>query len=110
MDYGWMNLGSILLGLAGWAVPLVWMKKMADGKGRRSGPGVALSLGCCGAALWLQICYGDHLSAIRDWSAVMDTSSAVVKVALFLLASTLLLNMLLLWAERTLDAEEEEQP
>ena len=107
MNYSWLNLGSMLLGLTGWIAPLIWMKKMARGQVRRSGPGVALSLGCCGTSIWMQLWYGRHLVEIQDWSAILDTWPAVGWVALFLLATTLLLNFLLLWAEHTLDLEEE---
>ena len=63
MGYGWLNLGSVALGLAGWIAP--WLAFAGRG---RSGPGRRglwhiVSLGCCALALWFQLCYQRHLVA-----------------------------------------------
>ena len=93
MGYGWLNLGSVALGLAGWIAP--WLAFAGRG---RSGPGRRglwhiVSLACCALALWFQLCYQRHLVDIQDWSALLDTAGAVVKVSGFLLLTTLLDNL-----------------
>ena len=96
MNYGMLNLGSIALGLLGWAIPvlaLIWRKQ--PGRGSRLAP--VFSMGACGLAIWLQICYDEHLVNIMDWSALMDTIGAVRMLSLFLLVTTLLLNLVLIW-------------
>jgi len=40
----------------------------------------------------MQLFYTDHLVKIEDWSALMDTSSAVAMVSTLLLVVTILLN------------------
>ena len=93
MEYGWLNLGSVALGLAGWITPwLAFAGNGCSGLGRR-GLWHIVSLGCCALALWLQICYQRHLVEIQDWSALLDTAGAVGKVSGFLLVTTLLDNL-----------------
>lgn len=43
-----------------------------------------------------QICNNDHLVKIKDWSALSDTSEAVVSGALNLLLGTILFNVIAL--------------
>ena len=42
----------------------------------------------CALALLFQLVYNWHLVAIGDWSALMDTTGAVVKVSVVLVAVT----------------------
>jgi len=105
MDYGMLNLGSIVLGLAGWAIPIIQLRcLMKDKKGLGRYTHI-LSMGACCLAIWLQICYGEHLVMIEDWSALMDTVAGVRVVSMFLLAVTLLINLLTAYAEGAMDAE-----
>ena len=108
MGYGWLNLGSVVLGLAGWAVP--WFFLLGKGRPGLGGRGLwhIVSLGCCALALWFQIRYQRHLVDIQDWSALMDTSGAVAGISAFLLISTLLDNLLAwVWAKAYGRLEEE---
>lgn len=93
MGYGWLNLGSVALGLAGWIVP--WLALRGRGRAGAAGRGLwhVASLSCCALALWFQICYQRHLVDIRDWSALMDTAQGVVRVSALLLVTTLLDNL-----------------
>lgn len=105
MDYGMLNLGSIVLGLVGWALPILHVNQLA-----RRGKGLGrymhtLSMGACALAIWFQICYNEHLVNIGDWSALMDTIDAVRKVSIFLLVVTLLINLLVAYAEGIMDRE-----
>ena len=108
MDWGLLNLGSILCGMAGWILPCLSLRGKEPPPPGRQGRAAAASLGLCGLALWVQLWYQRHLVAIGDWPALMDTSGAVTKVGALLLASTLLLNLFLLaltGAERGKQAE-----
>ena len=89
MEYGWLNLGSIALGLAGWAVP--WLTFVKGSRAGLVGRGLwhIVSLGCCALALWFQICYQWHLVEIHDCAAILDTTDALVKVSGFLLFTTI---------------------
>lgn len=109
MDYGWMNLGSLLLGLLAWVLPLrEWTRRLNGGEERPlSGIGSAV---CCALSLLLQLLYGRHLVEIRDWSALMDTAGAVTVVAGILVAVTILLNLPLCIKGVFTDRENEHGP
>lgn len=102
-----LNLGSILLGLCAWGVPLYYLSRRVKNE-KRSGWPFVVSLGCCGTSLWFQLLYQSHLAAIGDVSAWMDTADAVAKVAGFLLAATLLLNAVTAWLDGRMGMEETE--
>jgi cytochrome c oxidase subunit 4 len=88
----WLNLGSLIFGLAAWILPVVRLAKR-DKADRRKGPLLsALSFGACAVSLCMQILYNDHLVKIEDWSALLDTSHAVASVSCLLLAGTILGN------------------
>lgn len=105
MDYGMLNLASIGLGLAGWAIPIIQVGRMAKEKRGLGRYTHILSMGACALAIWFQICYDEHLVNIGDWSALMDTIGAVRKVSIFLLVVTLLINLLVAYAEGVMDRE-----
>lgn len=85
------NLGSILLGLAAWALPLLYLMV-----GRRRGLFCGGSLALCALSLYLQLREVMYRTNIGDLSAVMDTINAVVLAANVLLVTTLVLNLLTL--------------
>ena len=59
------------------------------------------SAAACGAALYLQICYQNHLVQIHDVGAILDTTDALGFVAGVLLAVTLALDAFALAIWRT---------
>ena len=83
--YGWLNLASLVLGLAAWLLP-VW--SIFSKKTRKVG---ALSFALCSISLTCQIFYTQHLVTITDWSAIEDTHFAVTFAAAVLLAGTIAL-------------------
>ena len=105
MNYGLLNLGSVVLGLIGWAIPVVQLKRLAEGRKGLGRCTHILSMGACGLAIWLQICYDEHLVNIGDWSALMDTIGAVRGISVFLLITTLLINLLTASCESIIDSE-----
>lgn len=78
---------SLLLGLAAWALPFMAMSRRL-----RLGKALAASSLCCSASLWCQLVYQDHLITVQDWSALLDTSGALVRVAAVLVVITALLQ------------------
>jgi len=89
---GWLNLGSLVLGLIAWILPVVNL--VQHNKADRSNWIVfsVASVSACAVSLCMQIFYGNHLVKIEDWSALMDTSSAVASAAIMLLVVTVILN------------------
>ena len=104
MNYGMLNLGSVILGLAGWAIPVIQLRCLAKEKRGLGRYAHILSMGACGLAIWLQICYNEHLVNIGDWGALADTIDAVRSVSVFLLITTLLVNLLTASCESYFDA------
>lgn len=105
MNYGMLNLGSVVLGLIGWAIPVVQLRCMVKGKRGLGRYAHILSMGACGLAIWFQICYDEHLVRIGDWGALADTIGAARKVSVLLLVTTLLINLMVAFGEGSLDME-----
>lgn len=84
----WLNIGSILLGLVAWAIPVAAIC------GKKHRPGLSFAL--CSISLAFQIFYTQHLVSIGDWSAIEDTHYAVTLAAAVLLTITVVLNLIAL--------------
>ena len=93
---GWLNLGSLLLGLIAWILPVVNLVQHNKADRRNWMVFSVVSLSACAASLCMQLFYSAHLVTIEDWSALMDTSHAVALVAALLLAVTIILNAIAL--------------
>jgi len=104
IDYGWLNVGSLLLGLMAWTLPLVVVFRDRVLGDRVRGIVPVVSLASCSAALVLQIAYQNYLARIEDWSAIMDTSGSLVFVSSVLLVVTVALNILVVARRNKLDA------
>lgn len=85
--YPLLNLASLVLGLVSWALP-GWLLARPEGRRKKAGRVLVLSGTACALALVFQLVYQWHLVAIGDWSALMDTTGAVVKVSMVLVAVT----------------------
>ncbi len=91
---GWLNLGSILLGLIAWILPVINLMQRNRGNPETMVVLSVASVSACSLSLCLQIFYTSHLVQKEDWSALMDISPTVVVVASILLAGTLILNVI----------------
>lgn len=89
---GWLNLGSLVLGLVAWLLPVVNLVRSGKAGQRNFAVLSIVSVSTCAVSLCLQIFYTDYLVKIGDWAALMDTSSAVALVSATLLVITLVLN------------------
>lgn len=90
----WLNVVSLLLGLAAWALPLAALVL-------KRGNAFAFTSFCsCIFSLLSVILSLAHVVEIRDWSALMDTIGAFVFAATVLVIGTLLLNLALVWKKR----------
>ena len=93
---GWLNLGSLVLGLIAWILPVVNLAKHNKADHRNWVAFSVASVSACAISLCMQIFYQNYLVKIEDWSALMDTSSAVALVSTVLVAVTIVLNMITL--------------
>ena len=100
IDAGWLNVGSLILGLVAWIIPIISIMK---DKKRENMTWFALSIisfSACTVAICLQVFYNLHLVKIEDWSALMDTMRGVAVAATVLTIVTILLNTLTLFLYR----------
>jgi hypothetical protein len=87
---GLLNIGSLLLGLIAWVLPIV---SLTQNKNRKWVVFPIISISACAISLLFQLIYNYHLVKIEDWSALMDTTGAVVFAAVVLLTGTVVLNV-----------------
>ena len=87
------NLLSLLLGLAAWVLPFVGANRFIKEK-RGSFLFSLLSLVCCAASLLFQVFSLYYGVVIQDWSALMDTSRAILIACCVMTGGTLLANIL----------------
>ncbi|MEG2869772.1 MAG: hypothetical protein RR894_18730 [Terrisporobacter sp.] len=94
MDYGWLNIGSLLFGLIAIIIPIIKfiMQDKSDSKNLGILPGISIS--ACAISLCMQILYANHLVNIQDWTALMDLTDTVAKVSVGLLIATITLNII----------------
>lgn len=90
-----LNLASLILGLAAWCLPQMAFLRSND-HGRHLSFFLAASGLCCSISLLLQLVYARHLTAVQDWSALLDTAGAVVAAGVVLTAGTFLSHLLAL--------------
>lgn len=98
-----LNPASLVLGLIAWVLPIVNLM-LYKKHFHWHWPAVSvLSISSCAISLCLQIFYNNYLVKIADWSALLDTTDAVVFAAVVLLIVTITLNVitLLVYYDRT---------
>lgn len=93
-DYSWLSIGSLVLGLVAWLLPVFSIVQHHKRKNEFPFMVSILSMGACAIALWFQISYNSYLVQIQDWSALMDTTSTLNWVAVVLLIVTIALNII----------------
>lgn len=89
------NIGSLILGLIAWIIPL-----LAIGKKYRFALCCIGSLSCCLVSLLLQLLEIKRRVDLGDWSALMDTINAVILAAVVMLVVTLISNAIALFSHR----------
>ena len=92
--YGWLNLGSLVLGLIAWVLPIISLAKQNKDNNKSWVLLSILSISACVISLCFQIIYNDYLVRKEDWSALMDTSKGVVRLSVLLAVVTIVLNVI----------------
>ncbi|MDT9025078.1 MULTISPECIES: hypothetical protein [Rossellomorea] len=92
--YGFLNIGSLLLGLIAWILPIASLAKRNKENNNTWVIFSIVSISACVVALIFQILYNDYLVRIEDWSALMDTSKGVVRLSSLLAIGTIGLNVI----------------
>ena len=94
------NLASLLLGLAAWFLPLWGLRRQSRKAGAEAALWCWAGALCCADALYFQLRYGDSYVQAGDWSALMDTSDTAVWLSGFLLATSCVMQLAVLFAAR----------
>jgi hypothetical protein len=93
---GLLNVGSLVLGLMAWILPVVNLAQYNKNDNRKRVIISIMSISACAISLCFQILYHYHLVKMEDWSALMDITGSVAFAAAFLLIVTILLNTITL--------------
>lgn len=93
---GYLNIGSLVLGLIAWMLPIANLARRGEAERGTWAILSIASLIACSLSLFCVIVYLDHLAKIEDWSAIMDTSGAFVLASTVLIAGTVALNAIML--------------
>ena len=88
------NIGSLVLGLISWIIPVVVIYKCSKRDNR--GKFIGISFTSCGLALLLQLFEIRHRVYLHDWSALLDTIDILSGVAVILVLVTIILNSIAL--------------
>lgn len=86
-----LNVGSLIFGLAAWALPFLSL-----GKRDRFAFCCLGSFGCCILSLLLQLFEVKNRVNLEDWSALMDTMHAVVLAAVVMIVVMVVCNLIAL--------------
>jgi len=89
-----IGLGSILLGSIAWIFPIVNLTRRKKSENKSWIAFSITSVSACAITLFIQIVSLNHMVDIEDWSAIMDTTNALVFVSSVYLFITLALNLI----------------
>ncbi|MBD8520872.1 hypothetical protein [Lysinibacillus fusiformis] len=95
-----LNVGSLALGFIALLLPIAILSATSKQIQNYRLMISILSLSACAISISFQLFYNFHLVKIEDWSALMDITRSSVLAVLFLLVSTILLNILVLIFKR----------
>jgi len=99
----WFNVGSLVLGLVAWVLPIINLAKYNKTKNRNWIVLLFASMSVCSISVLFQIVYQKHLVQIEDWSAIMDTIWGVLFVSTVLIGVTITLNLITIFKYRKLN-------
>lgn len=91
-----LMLGSLILGLTAWIIPVVNLMVFKKHKNRNWSTASTLSISACAISLCFQILYSHHLVKIQDWAALLDTAGVSSFFSIVLLVVTITLNAITL--------------
>ena len=98
-----LNLGSVMLGLFAWIIPVVNLIQYREHTHRNWVALSIMSISASAISLCFQIFAINYRVKVADWSALMDTMNAVAFVSAVLIIVTIMLNVitLIVYRDRT---------
>ncbi|WP_249872502.1 hypothetical protein [Oceanobacillus saliphilus] len=98
---GLLNLGSLILGLISWILPLIILfRYQKRGSYKNWVVLTMISISACAISLCFQIFNNYYLVKMEDFSALIDITGAVTTASAVLLIVTIILNAITLIAYR----------
>lgn len=101
---GWLNAGSIVLGLIAWILPVMILSRVAK-QDLSSGIifSMMISMSACMISLLFQIINNYNRVVLEDWGALIDISGTRAFLASLLVIVTIILNgiMLIIFRSKT---------
>ena len=97
---GLLNLGSLILGLIAWIVPVISLMRIKKGNNQNYLALSAISFSSCAISLSLQSFNISHMKKMEDWAALMDTTDALAVLSTVLITGTIILNIVHLFMKR----------
>ncbi|WP_317368375.1 hypothetical protein [uncultured Tyzzerella sp.] len=94
MDFGTLNVLSLALGLASWALPIIAIFYLKKKNYKRVRNLSILSVSLTVVSMYFQFLYINHLVKIGDWIAIEDTNGGVVFCCTALIFVTFSLNFI----------------
>jgi len=88
-----LNLGSIILGIISWIIPIIATKQYKNNVMKRYFKLSIVSFSSCLASLCLQLFEINYRVQVQDWSALMDTIGTLKWVVVILSSITIFLNI-----------------
>lgn len=96
LGYGWLNLASFIIGCIALILPIVNLIRGNESTNKNWATFSLVSLSSCGVSIWIQILHASKMVDIGDFTALMDTFSAVTLISGGLVLSTIILNVIIL--------------
>lgn len=97
---GLLNLGSLILGLIAWIIPIISLIRIKKANNENYIALSAISLSSCAISLSLQIINISQMKKMEDWAALMDTTDALAVLSIVLITGTIILNIVHLFMYR----------
>lgn len=94
MEYGYLNIGSIICGMVAVVIPIINLLKENKKNNNKWCILSLISISACAISLCMQIVYASYLVSINDFTALMDTFPTITFVAIALLMVTITLNII----------------
>jgi len=91
-DWSWLNLGSLVMGLIAWTLPVVNLMRDKNHNRKNWSTLSIVSISACAISLYFQIGYAHYLVKIEDLSALSEDAAVIVSSVLLIV--TLLLNII----------------
>lgn len=94
--FGLLNIGSLLLGLIAWILPIVNLTRDKKQENKNWVILSTISISACSISLCFQIFYTYHKVTVEDWGALLDTMYTITFVSTALIIVTIVLNVITL--------------